>query len=123
MRLDVDVDGADEVADALTSVPDEALPRFRKVVERGANNVKRSMRDDARSSGHYKHFNRSISYDMVDDLVAEIGPDKDRIQGALGNILYFGTSNNAPVLDINVGITRETPRFELALADVAEDVL
>lgn len=122
MRIDVDVDGADEIASDLMSV-DRLRPEFRKVVSKGALNIKNGLRDDAKSSGHYKHFHRSISYDMIDDLKAEIGPDKDRIQGALGNILYFGTSKNAPVLNLNGPYEREEPRFRLALINVAESVL
>lgn len=123
MRLDVDVDGAAELGEDLERVPEEALPKFRGVVSKGALNIKRDMSRAARSSGSYKHFHRSINYDLVGDLEAEIGPDKSQIQGALGNILYYGTSKNAPVLNLTAALTRETPRFELALADVAEDVL
>lgn len=123
IRVDVDVAGAKELGADLEAVPAEALPKFARVVGRGANNIKNQLRDEAKESGHYKHFHRSISYDLVSDLEAEIGPDKSRIQGALGNILYFGTSKNAPVLDLEAPLRRETPRFELALADVAEDVL
>lgn len=120
MNLEVNVDGAREVADELADVD---AARFRPVVAKGALNVKNALQRAARSSGHYKHFHRSISYDLVGDLEAEIGPDKDRIQGALGNILYFGTSKNAAVLDLDQALAREAPRFELALADVAEDIL
>lgn len=123
IRVSVDVDGARELGRDLQNVPAEAMPKFRRVVERGANNIKRDMRSDASNGQSYRHFPYTIDYDMVGDLEAEIGPNKDRVQGALGNILYFGTSKNAPVLDINRGLRREAPRFELALADVAEDVL
>lgn len=123
IRIKVDVDGAKELGADLEAVPAEAMPKFARVVGRGANNIKNQMRDEAKDNGHYKHFHRSISYDLISDLKAEIGPDKERVQGALGNILYIGTSNNAPVLDLEGPLRREAPRFELALADVAEDVL
>ncbi|HKS46348.1 MAG TPA: hypothetical protein VJT49_14805 [Amycolatopsis sp.] len=113
----------DQLAADLEGVPEETRPRFRKVVERGALNIKNGMRADA--SGHRKfiHFPRSISYDMTGDLEAEIGPDKALIQGALGNLLYFGTSRTAGVLDINGPLNREVPRMMDAIADVAEDIL
>lgn len=121
-RIRVDVDGAAGVARDLETV-ERLMPRFRRVVERGAWNVKQSMSDDARSNGYARHFHRSISYDMTGELSAEIGPDKHRVQGALGVFMYFGRSDTPGVLDLESPLRREIPRFELALIDVAEDVL
>lgn len=120
---EVDFSEVERLARDLEEVPEETRPKFRQVVSKGALNVKNGMQRDAQSAGHYKHFHRSISYDLHGDFEAEIGPDKGQIQGALGSILYFGTSNNAPVLDINGPLNRESPRFEDAIADVAEDIL
>lgn len=95
-----------------------------KVVERGALNVKRRMQADAQAShsGHARHFARSISYDRASHglrgIAFEIGPDKDRAQGALGNLLYFGSAKNAPTLDIQAGLIEEQPRFIKALGDL-----
>lgn len=122
--MEVDFSQVDRLADELMAVPAEVEPKVRKVVARGALNVKNTMRDEAQSGGSYRHFHRSISYDLENGgMAAEIGPDKGRIQGALGNILYFGTSKNAPQLDIMSGLNREAPRFERALIDVVEDIL
>lgn len=90
-----------------------------KVGTKAAVNIKKAMVADAESSGHYKHFSRSISYDEVEPLLWEIGPDKDGPQGALGNLLYFGSANNGPVLDIEVGINEEAPRLDDQLASLA----
>lgn len=121
MRIYVDASEVRALARDLE--PSDRLPEFRKVVSRGALNIKNGLRDDAKSNGSYRHFYRSISYDMVGDLEAEIGPDKNKVQGALGNILYFGTSKNAPELNIMGPLDREEPRFVQALGDVAEDLL
>lgn len=123
MKVTISTEGVRELAADLNEVPAEKGPAFSRIVRRGALNIKDELRNDAKSSGSYRHFHRSISYDMVDDLSAEIGPDKDRVQGALGNILYFGTSNNAPVLSLEAPLEHEQPRFEQALADEAEDIL
>ncbi len=121
--MSVDFSEVERLASDLEKVPDETRSKFSKVVEKGALNVKNGMQRDARNSGHYKHFSRSISYDMVGEFEAEIGPDKGRIQGALGNLLYFGRSTTAGVLNINGPIHREQPRTVDAIADVAEDIL
>lgn len=119
----VDTSELDKLADDLEVIPDEKRPQFRKVVERGANNIKRDLRSDAAGHPTYRMFPLSITYDMTGEFEAEIGPDKGRVQGALGNILYFGTSKNAPQLNLEGPLHREIPRFEDAIADVAEDIL
>ena len=97
-------------------------PAVRAVVERGALNVKNGMARDAQGIGHAPAFPSSITYDMR-GLSAEIGPDKTRRQGALGNILAFGTSKNAPVWNHLAALEREAPRFEQALVDVGRGIL
>lgn len=113
-----------ELAFDLSTAPDRVLPEVKKSVSRGALNIKNDLAQDARSDGSYRHFHRSISYDLVrDGLEAEIGPDKTRVQGPLGNILYFGTSKNAPVLSLDGPLDREAPRFEAALRRIVGDIL
>lgn len=96
------------------------------VVKKGAQNVKTGMVADAQSSGSYKHFHRSIGYDVdvsAGAIEAEIGPDKDKPQGALGNLLYFGSSKNAPVLDLEGPLRDEAANFEKYVIDAAEKSL
>ena len=119
----VDTSELDALADDLAEIPEEKRPEFRKVVEKGALNIKNGLRADAAGHPTYRYFPTSISYDMTGELEAEIGPDKARVQGALGNILYFGTSKNAPQLNLEGPLHRETQRFEDHIADVAEDIL
>lgn len=95
------------------------------VVTKGALNIKE---DWARQwSGHptYKQLPAAVSYDVSVGLIqtsAEIGPDKGRPQGALGNIVEFGTSKNAPNPGGGPALQRESPRFEQALAEAAGKV-
>lgn len=119
-----DTSQLDKLVADLDAVPDEVLPKVKKVVSKGALNVKNGMKADATNARSYRYFSRSINYDITHDgLGAEIGPNKGQIQGALGNLLYFGTSRTAGVLNINGPIDKESPRFADALADVAEDIL
>lgn len=98
-----------------------------RVLERGALGVKNAMAEDAgRLTGHARHFGRSISYDRryrAGTMAYEIGPDKDRRQGALGNLLYFGSRNNAPQLDIEAGLIAEEPKFLSEMGKVLERVI
>lgn len=99
-----------------------------RVLEKGALNVKDKMAADAKAAhgGYAKHFHRSISYDRATragQLGFEIGPDKHRRQGALGNLLYFGSANNGPTLDIEAGLIEEEPRLVSEMGKMLERVL
>ena len=111
-KLEVDL-GAGAVA---------ALEDVRKVVQLGALKIKRGMQSDATGHRYAPAFPSSITYDTkigAAYVEAEIGPDKDRPQGALGNILYFGTANNGPVIgDLTAPLRREAP----IVADFAAQV-
>lgn len=109
----------------LGRVPAKTLPAVDAVMKRGAQNVKETMRSDAEGHASLPHFPRSITYDRVmgTGIEYEIGPDKDRMQGPLGSILFYGTSRHGPVLDIEVGIREEAPRLEDNLSKVAVGLL
>jgi hypothetical protein len=104
----------------------DMLGKLRPVVQRGALNIKKDLQSEARGHPHFPHFPQAISYDTTEtksEVRAEIGPDKDKRQGALGNLLYFGSSKNPAVLDINGPLDREEPKFVKAVGDVIEDLL
>lgn len=124
--MEIDVSEFRTLAADLGKASAKAYREAEKVTEKAAHNIKTAMADDAKSSGTYRHFAGSISYDRavsVGQIAYEIGPDKARTQGALGNILYFGTSKNAPVLDVEVGLRKEAPEFQRRIADMAEGLL
>lgn len=97
------------------------------VGKKGAQNIKDGMVADAQGIRHAPRFPASIGYDVAPgglrSVVFRIGPDKDLPVGALGNILYFGTSNNAPVRDIGKALNDEQPRIEAALLALAAGAL
>lgn len=122
--MSVDWSQVERLADDLEFDAEAVRKKVPPVVRKGALNIKNDMRQDASGHPTYRYFPRSITYDEIKDgLGAEIGPDKSLVQGALGNLLYFGRSNTAGVLNINPPLDKEAPRFERALADVAEDIL
>jgi hypothetical protein len=106
------------------------VPRARRdtraVVVRGAMNIKRDWRANARSSApkHAPHYPKSIGYDVAgygrDIVMATIGPDKGGPQGALGNLLEYGSVKNPPHRDGGRALDVEEPRFEAQLALIAE---
>lgn len=110
------------VAD-LTSVDSRLRPDVAGVVKKGATNIKNDLVTEMQKSRHFKGVAPGISYDMVDDFDAEIGPTKGR-PGSLANIAYFGTSRGGgTVEDPEQALQRELPAFEKHLGDIAEKVV
>lgn len=107
---------------AVSRAPEEAT----KVVGKGALNIKNDARRRATGIRHAPAYPHAITYDQWQGLrgpVAEIGPDKNKRQGALGNIFEHGTLNNAPIPHMGPAGAAEAPRFERALGDLGVRLL
>lgn len=107
---------------AASRAPEEAT----KVVARGALNIKNDARRRTTGIRHAPAYPNAITYDQWQGLrgpAAEIGPDKDRRQGALGNILEHGTIKNSPRPHMGPVAAAEAPRFERALDDLGVRLL
>lgn len=123
MTVTIDTSDVVRLAAELTGAGPRAVPALGVVVERTAVAVRDDLRRKARGHAMFPRFPSSITHD-VRGLSAEIGPDKNRRQGALGNILYFGTSKHGPVLEHpSEALARAVPGFEAAVAAVAEQAL
>lgn len=110
----------------LGKIPGRAVPPLMAAADKSGQRVRRQMRSDARGIAHAPYFPASITHEVevkVGQIAVEVGPDKGRKQGALGNILYFGTSKNGPVLDINAPLEAEGPKLEKAAADAIEKLI
>jgi hypothetical protein len=118
----VTISGAEELAAAWDEAAAQADEELRKVVGRGALNIKNDWRDRWMGFRHAPALPYAVSYDLDDKggIGAEIGPDKGRRQGALGNLLEFGSQNNAPHPGGQPALDAEAPRFEQAVGDAAE---
>jgi hypothetical protein len=121
-----DVRQLTELAGVLNFNASRAGRDMRAVVERGALNVKNGWRDNARSTAgrHARLYPYSIGYDVrpvPGGATAEVGPDKDRPQGPLGNILEFGTSTQAGHNDGGRALAEEAPRFAEQVEAIADN--
>lgn len=95
------------------------------VVSRGALNIKNTWRDNATQTvgAHARLYPSTINYDLHPDgmlIEAEVGPDKAKPQGPLGNILEFGTSTQAGHNDGGLALDEEAPRFIAQAEALAE---
>ena len=124
MTVSMDVVGAHELVASLGRVSATITVATRAVVERGGFNIKKAWAENARASSgvHAPHYPASISYDMH-GLLVEVGPDKGRTQGPLGNLLEYGSTNSPPHWDGQRAMDDEAPKFERALGDMLDGLL
>lgn len=119
--------GADDLmrfAADLGKVAGEAVPKVDMVLKKGAQNIKNDLVEGAKDSYLLgARMANSITYDPiggVGSLGYEIGPDKSRQGGPLGNIFYFGTSRGGGQGDLEGPLERETPNLERELGKVVD---
>jgi hypothetical protein len=94
--------------------PDEA----RKVVQKGLLNIKNDWRRRWTGHPHAPRLPYAITYDSVavgPRIMGEVGPDKDKPQGALGNLFEYGSVNNPPIPGGAPALEAERPKFERAM--------
>lgn len=113
------LDFAEAVAAAAGATAEEA----RKVVAKGSLNIKNGWKKGWEGIAHAPHLPRAITYDtdVLRGVIirGEIGPDRDKRQAALGNLLEYGSLNNPPNAAGAAALELEQPRFEKALEDLA----
>jgi hypothetical protein len=114
----------EEYLAVLRAAETAAMREVRPVFDRALFNIKRSAKSRAAGHPHLPFYAASITYDSQRSgmtLTGEVGPDKGRKQGALGNIAEFATGHHGPVLPVLGPATdEEIPRYEQALADAIE---
>nr|WP_119589186.1 hypothetical protein [Streptomyces scabiei] len=123
MSINANTRQLDELARVFRANGARAQVQARAVVARGALNVKNAWRANATASSgrHARLYPASISYDMrphPTGASAEIGPDKGRPQGSLGNLLEFGSVNNPPHMDGARALAAEAAAFTLHVAAI-----
>jgi len=97
-----------------------------KVAKKAAQNLKEAYVAQA-SGSSFRGIVPSISYDRaygIGSVGYEVGPDKGRSGGALGNLFYFGGAHGGGGTgDLDGPLAAEGPRFMKSLGDLAEDRL
>lgn len=126
--MTADVRQLAQLARALEATASQAETEMTAIVTRGALNVKNGWRANAITTArrHARAYPYSVSYDVrpiPGGASAEIGPDKSKTQGALGNLLEFGSVNNPPHNDGGRALLVEEPRFAEQVEALAERAL
>lgn len=124
MRIHVTVRGMAEWQARYDAGRREAGKDFRSVTNMAGLRVKTDWRRRWAGLSHAPSLGDAVTYDLKSRGLAihevEIGPDKTRRQGALGNLIEFGSRNNPPHPGGLPSALREEPRFERAAGRAGE---
>lgn len=118
-----DISGLDDLIRDLSDAPRKVQRQVPEVVRKGAVNVRDEWRQRASGLRHAPAYPRSITFDdewQGNGYEARIGPDKTLPQGALGNLIEYGSANNPPQGHGSAAATSEEPRFEKALEHLVD---
>ena len=115
----------DALARDLMAAPLKVIPALVPVANKAGVNMKRVMKSDASGHRHLPGLASKVNYEVdvaAGSITVEVG-FVDEGQGELANIAAFGTSKNAPVMDITRGLTEEVPNFMRWCAKVGSEAL
>lgn len=106
----------------------KAVVGTRAIVQKGALNVKKQAKANVQRTAPVQnaYAHEAITYDTAfaaTTVEAEIGYDKAKRGGDLGNLLEYGSDNNPPHRDLGRALDAEAPRFEKAITTMAEGLL
>lgn len=100
----------------------ELLPEAKRIVARGAYNIKKDAKSRAPRGPHLPYYADSITYETTltkSSAYAEIGPDKHKRQGALGNLLEYGSPSSPAHPHMGPAGEAEQPKFAAAMEKLA----
>lgn len=111
----------DRLARDLDAGADTVRMGVRPVVAKGALNIKTGTQRRWTGLSNAPALPRAVTYDThltPTGASAEIGPDKLKRQGDLGNLIEYGSVNNPPHPGLAPSLADEGPRFVKALEDL-----
>lgn len=122
MPASIDAHELDVLAHDLDRAAGVAPKEARKVVAKGALNIKTDARRRRSGSKYLPALVQAITYESHETPAggwAEVGPEHGKRQGNLGHIPENGTLTNAPEPYMAPAAAAEQPRFEKAMQDLA----
>lgn len=124
----VDFSEVDQLAASLDRVPVTAGKYIHSAVAVTSKNIDKDWEKEALGMVHAPAFPYAVGYDIsvfqgfgISTIKSEIGPDKNRPQGALGNLIEFGSINNPPQGLGHGALQRNEADFVRGLAIALED--
>ncbi|MBB2956789.1 hypothetical protein [Pseudoclavibacter helvolus] len=106
------------------------LKKAGTVTARRVKDESKALAQSDFTSGSASAYPHAIGYETIDrvnDIAWEIGPDKERRQGPLGNLFEYGSRNNPPFAHLETALEANEDDFvrgiEIAAAQTLEDLL
>jgi hypothetical protein len=109
--MGVQVLGLTAVVAELEAFPVRLAVNLRKAVQVTSHKIRDDARDRIKGRKYLPRYPYSITYDTkftAEGIEGEIGPDKGKPQGPLGNIIEYGTSKNAPLPHLGPALDANT---------------
>lgn len=119
------IDGVDAVIRGVSAKQHSVVKDVMATTIKAAINVEEAARESASGLAHAPAYPQSITHDVRATLTgveAEIGPDKGLAQGALGNLIEYGSVNNPPHNDLGQAHDAEEPVWVRHMTEIAGDV-
>lgn len=124
--IDIDMTEMHRLVADLRSAGPAMVAKVDPIMKKGAVNLKDDLNEQAAASS-FRGMAGSVTFDSRYGLGLinyEIGPDKSRRGGALGNLFFFGGANGGGGTgDLDGALDREEPRMVKALGDLLGNVL
>lgn len=132
MGVDINTREVEALARNLAAAPDRCFAEAKRVISKGALNVKQGAQQKVRDSigpvgrTHLPHYPKAISYDTKsgkDWVHADIGPETSRLQGGMGRGVELGSARTPPIPHLFPALDDEEPNTVRFLLDAAEGAL
>jgi hypothetical protein len=97
--MSIEVTGLTELIADFAAAQAKVMVNGKKAVQVTSMRIKKAWAQADSGLAHAPAYPRSIGYDVRTGagwVEGTIGPDKDKAQGALGNLIEFGSVNNPP---------------------------
>ncbi|GAA0738802.1 hypothetical protein Drose_04160 [Dactylosporangium roseum] len=121
--------GWKRLAEDLGAARERVVEDGKKIVGKGCLHIKKQSQQiirDRSKRGYLPHYPRAIGYDVTAhaaDIIGEVGPDANKLQGGLGRIIEFGSVNSAPIPHLIPSLDDEVPRFVGHVQELGERLL
>lgn len=114
--MSITVTGLSELISDFRAAPAKLETQAKRNVSKTALEIKKGAQSRVQASlsarSHLPHYSRSIDYDLLDDgLTAEVGPNPDKIQGAFGPGVEFGSARTAPISHLYPSGDEQWPKY------------
>ena len=110
---EIDTSQLDALARGFMAAPAKVIPSLLPVAHKAGGNIKSRMRKDASGHRGLATLPGFVEYDIdvtATSVTVDVGFRKEGA-GNLANFAAYGTPEQAPVMDITVGLYAELPNF------------